>query len=86
MTSQFYPKEDAWKRVRSTRDPESSSVGDLSQSVASEESSRRRFLQMTMGAAGLASATGMDVVTPEADSGTDDAQPPCPAAGIDGRQ
>jgi carbonic anhydrase len=66
MSSQFHPKEDARQCNRTTLGLESSSVCDLHQRVANEESSRRRFLQMTIGGtvAGLVTVAGMEFATP----------------------
>ena len=67
MTSQFHPKDDASQRNRTKLDFKSSSVCDLlHQKVANEESSRRRFLQMTVGGtvAGLVTVAGMEFGSP----------------------
>jgi len=66
MTSRFHPKDDAIQRNRTAPGFESSSVCGLHQGVAHEDSSRRRFLQITVGGtlAGLATVTGMKFVTP----------------------
>jgi carbonic anhydrase len=65
MNSQFHPRKDASKQNLGAPSLELSSVCGLHQSIANEDSSRRRFLQMTVGAiAGLSTAGGMELVTP----------------------
>src|SRR4030088_3157252 len=65
MTSQSHPNE-ATKRNRTTPDFETSSVGGLHPSESNEGSSRRRFLQMSVGGtvAALVTAEGIGFVTP----------------------
>ncbi len=66
MTSQSHPRKDASKHNLGAPNLESSSARGLRHAIANEDSSRRRFLQMTVGGAvaGLATAAGMELVTP----------------------
>jgi carbonic anhydrase len=66
MTSQFHRKDHAEQCNRTASGFESSSVCDRHHRVANEGSSRRKFLQMTVGGAviGLTTAAGMEFVTP----------------------
>ena len=65
MTSQFDHQDDS-RQINETARLKSSSNRGLPQNMPNQESSRRRFLQMTIGgtAAGLLTATGMELVTP----------------------
>jgi carbonic anhydrase len=67
MTSPFHPKNEATKRNETTPGFETSSALDsVHPGVSNEGSSRRRFLQMTIGGtvAGLVTAAGMEFATP----------------------
>lgn len=65
MTSQTHQRKDASKQNLGAPSLEFSSLCGLHPSMANEDSSRRRFLQMTVGAiAGLSTAAGMELVTP----------------------
>jgi carbonic anhydrase len=66
MNARIYPGDDATKHDPATLDNESSSPGNVHQKPATEDSSRRRFLQTTMGGtfAGLVTAAGMELVIP----------------------
>ena len=66
MTSQSDPGSDATKPNQSDRSIESSPLGGARPGALNEVSSRRGFLQMTVGGtvAGLATAAGMELVAP----------------------
>jgi carbonic anhydrase len=66
MNSQYHSWNDKTKSGQADRAVESFSVCGSRPSVPHQDSSRRRFLQMTLGgtAAGLATAAGMEFVTP----------------------
>lgn len=66
MTYQSDPGNDTTKRSQISLCPETSSVCASHPGVPHRDSSRRRFLQMTVGgtAAGLATAAGIDLATP----------------------
>jgi hypothetical protein len=66
MTSQPQPRNNTAKGNQASPGFEPDSVSDLHSEVSNEASTRRRFLQSTVGAtvADLVSATGFDFVTP----------------------
>jgi hypothetical protein len=76
---------DGTKSKRTAQGFESSSVCALHSNTSVEDSSRRRFLQMTVGGTvvGLATAAGVGTAT---GSGADDAQSRWRASGVDGWQ
>ena len=89
MTSIFDRRDGKANGNESAANRESSSPLDGPElSVPDQDSSRRRFLQMTVAGtvAGLATAVGMELVSPLEASGTVHAHPRRRAAGIDGRQ
>jgi carbonic anhydrase len=66
MTSPFHPKNEATKRSETTPDREPSAAQDSPRLGASnEDTSRRKFLQVTVGGtvAGLVTAAGMELAT-----------------------
>jgi carbonic anhydrase len=65
MTSPLHPRDDGTKSKRTAQGLESSSVCGLHPHGLVEDSSRRRFLRMTVGgaAAGLTTVAGMEFVT-----------------------
>jgi carbonic anhydrase len=66
MTSQFFPGKNNSTHNLWAPDPEPSSARGLRKAIANEDSSRRRFLHITVGGAvaGVATAAGMGLVTP----------------------
>ena len=65
MTPQFHPRKEASKHLGAPNHEPSSACG-FHQSIANEDSSRRRFLQMAVGGTlvGLTTAAGMEFVNP----------------------